>query len=168
MNIPTPQKMMEDGVHFGHQTRHWHPKMAKFIYTKHSNLHIIDLFKTQEKLKEAADFLKSVASKGERIIFIGTKPQCKEAIEIEAKKCGALHVTERWFGGTLTNFKEIKSNRDKLVNYKSKLEKGEYNNLTKKERLLISREIEKLDINFGGLVGLNSMPGAVFVVDARR
>lgn len=166
--VPTPKQMLDAGVHYGHQTKHWHPNMEKYIYTKASGIHVIDLLKTHEALSKAADDLKAFAQQGKRIIFIGTKPQSKETVEIEAKRSGALYVTERWIGGTLTNFDEIKKNRDKLVSLKSKLESGEFDKLTKKERLLISREIEKLTINFGGLLGLTEQPAAVFVVDGRR
>lgn len=168
VKIPNPQEMLDAGVHFGHQSKHWHPRMEKYIFKKHSGIHVVDLYKTEEKLKTAVDFVTKVASTGKRIIFVGTKPQSKETIEIEAKRSGALFVTERWLGGTLTNFKALKENRDKLVTMKTKMEKGDYKDLTKKERLMISREIEKSEINYGGLVGLSEQPGLVFVVDARR
>ena len=168
MTIPTPEEMLKAGVHFGHQKKHWHPGMKMFIHSTYSNVHVLDLFKTEKKLVEAMEFLRSVAAKGQRIIFVGTKPQCKEAIEVAAKESGALYVTERWFGGTLTNFNGIKKNRDKLIELKKKLEERFSEDLTKKERLLISREIEKLEKNYGGLIGLSSLPGAVYIVDARR
>lgn len=170
MNIPKPsaQELLEAGVHFGHQSRRWHPKMAKFIHKKHSSIHVIDLFKTLECLDVALNYLYNVASEGKKVIFVGTKDQVKETIEIEAKKSGALYVTERWFGGTLTNFDEIRTNRNKMLDLKKKMEEGYFDKHTKRERLLITREIEKLELNYGGLVGLTEQPGALFVIDPRK
>ena len=168
IKIPTPEELLQAGVHFGHQKKHWHPKMAEFIYTTHQKVHIIDLFKTYEQLEKAAKKAYSVAREGKKIIFVGTKPQSKDLVKEEALRCGALYVTERWIGGTLTNFDEIKRNRDKLVEYKKGLEEGKYKDLTKKERLMIKRKADKLEVAYGGLVGLTSLPGLLFVVDARR
>lgn len=166
--VPTAEEMLAAGVHYGHKSRHWHPKMKKYIHSSHENVHIIDLYKTQQKLQEAMEFLVDTAKSGKRVIFIGTKDQCRETVEIEAKNSGALFVTERWFGGTLTNFEQIKKNRDELVALKKQMEEYGFKDSTKKERLLISRKIEKLEKMHGGLVGLNSMPGAIVVIDARR
>lgn len=166
--VPTAEEMLSAGVHYGHKSRHWHPKMKKYIHSSHDNVHIIDLYKTQDKLKEAMEFLVDTAKSGKRVIFIGTKDQCRETVEIEAKNSGALFVTERWFGGTLTNFEQIKKNRDELVELKKKMQEDGFKDSTKKERLLVSRKIEKLEKMHGGLVGLNNMPGALVVIDARR
>lgn len=166
--IPQAKDLLEAGVHFGHQTRRWHPKMAKYIHKKHSGIHVIDLFKTKELLEEAVKLVYSLAKEGKKIVFVGTKEQVKEAVEIEAKRSGALFVTERWFGGTLTNFGGIGKNRDKMLDLKEKMADGSFKSNTKRERLLISREIEKLDINYGGLVGLKEQPGAIYIVDPRK
>jgi small subunit ribosomal protein S2 len=166
--VPTAEEMLAAGVHYGHKSRHWHPKMEKYIHTNHNGVHIVDLYKTREALQKAMEVLFETAKLGKRIIFVGTKEQCKQTIETEAKNSGALYITERWFGGTLTNFDEIKRNRDELVTLKKQMEDGGFKDLTKKERLLISRKIEKLEKMHGGLVGLNDTPGAVVVVDARR
>lgn len=166
--VPSAEEMLKAGVHYGHKSRHWHPKMKQYIHSSYNKVHIIDLYKTQQKLEEAMQFLVDVAKSGKRIIFVGTKDQCRETLEIEAKNSGALFITERWFGGTLTNFDQIKKTRDELVDLKKKMEENAFGELTKKERLLISRKIEKLEKMQGGLVGLNSMPGALVVIDARR
>jgi len=142
--------------------------MEPYIYTVKKNIHIIDLEQTEDLLKKACDFLYEVAKNGGQIIFVGTKKQAREIIENEAKRCGALYVTERWLGGTLTNFRIIKKNIDKLLGLKSKRVAGELDKYTKKERLLIDREIEKLEKYIGGIVALKGNPSAVFVVDPRR
>jgi len=166
--VPSAEEMLKAGVHYGHKSRHWHPKMKKYIHSSYNKVHIIDLYKTQQKLKEAMQFLVDTAKSGKRVIFVGTKDQCRETLEIEAKNSGALFVTERWFGGTLTNFDQIKKARDELVDLKKKVKENAFAKLTKKERLLISRKIEKLEKMHGGLVGLNNMPGALVIIDARR
>ena len=165
---PKIDQLLEAGVHFGHQVRRWHPKMEPYIFSVKKNVHIIDLEQTEELLKKACDFLFETAKNGGQIIFVGTKKQAREIIQIEAKRCGALYVTERWIGGTLTNFRVIKKNIDKLLSLKSKRISGELDKYTKKERLLIDREIEKLEKYIGGIVSLKGNPSAVFVVDPRR
>jgi len=167
-NIPTPEEMLEAGLHFGHQIRRWHPSMEPYIYSKQNNIHVLDLFKTQEKLKQACEFLYQVAKKGEPIVFIGTKKQAQELIKEKATAAKAMYVTNRWLGGTLTNFSVIKKNIDKLKDLIKKMETGEFNHYTKKERLLIDREIARLENNVGGIVGLNKVPSAVFIVDVKR
>lgn len=142
--------------------------MAKFIHKKHASIHVIDLFKTLECLDAALKYIYEVAAEGKKIIFVGTKDQVRETIEIEAKRSGALYVTERWFGGTLTNFDEIRTNRSKMLDLKRKMEEGYFDKHTKRERLLITREIEKLELNYGGLVGLTEKPGVLFIVDPRK
>ncbi len=167
-NTPTIEELFDAGVHFGHQVRRWNPKMAPYIFDVRKNIHIIDLEKTEELLKKACEFLYETAKKGEQIIFVGTKKQASELIKLEARRCGALYVTDRWLGGTITNFRVIKRNIDKLVNLKRKREEGEFAKYTKKERLLIDRDIEKLENSVGGLVSLKGAPGAVFVIDTKR
>jgi len=142
--------------------------MEPYIYTVRKNIHIIDLEQTEELLKKAADFLFETAAQGGQIIFVGTKRQASELIKKEAERCGALHVTQRWLGGTITNYRVIKKNIDKLVEYMRKREVGEFDKYTKKERLLLDREIDKLQASVGGLIGLSGKPAAVFVIDAKR
>ncbi len=165
---PKIEELLEAGVHFGHQVRRWHPKMEPYIFGVKKNIHIIDLEQTEKLLKEASEFLYEIAKKGEQIVFVGTKKQAREVIENEAKRCGALFVTERWIGGTITNFKVIKKNIDKLLSLMKRREEGDLEKYTKKERLFIDREIEKLQRNIGGIVAMKGTPGALFVIDAKR
>ncbi|HXK52864.1 30S ribosomal protein S2 [Candidatus Nomurabacteria bacterium] len=166
--LPKVEDLFSAGVHFGHQVRRWNPAMSEYIYDTRRNVHIIDLQKTHAKLEEACDYLYDLASKGEKIIFVGTKRQAKEMLEVEAKRCGALFVSERWLGGIITNFQEVKKNIDRFLMHIRKMESGEYQSYTKKERLLIERKIEKLRKAIGGLVGLHSSPAALFVIDSKR
>lgn len=168
-NVPTIEELISAGVHFGHQVKRWHPSMEKYIYTAKRNIHIIDLEETEKLLKEAADFLYQLAKDGKKVIFVGTKKQARDIIENEAKNAGAMYVTERWLGGTITNFEIIKKNNiDKMIDLKSKMEKGEFDHYTKKERLLIDREIERLERYVGGLAEMKKMPDVLVVVDSRR
>lgn len=162
------EELFDAGVHFGHQIKRWNPNMEKYIFAQRSGIHIIDLDSSHEGLKSAADFLYEVASKGDQIIFVGTKRQAREIVEVEAKRAGSLFVTERWLGGTITNFDIISKNMTKLTDYLKKREEGEFEKYTKKERLLLDREIQKLQNSVGGIVGFNGKPGAVFVVDSKR
>ncbi len=166
--LPKVEQLLEAGVHFGHQVRRWNPKMEPYIYSSRNNTHIIDLEQTEKGLKEAADFLYEVAKKGGQIILVGTKKQAREIITLEAKRAGALYVAERWLGGTLTNYKVIRKNADKLLSFLRRRDSGDLASYTKKERLLIDREIEKLEKYYGGIVTLRGMPQAVFVVDIKR
>ena len=167
--LPKIEDLLNAGVHFGHQVKRWDPNMEPYIYTVKKNIHIIDLEETERLLKEAADFLYKTARKGGKIIFVGTKKQAREIIQIEAKRSGSLYVNERWLGGTITNFSVIKKNNiDKLIELKRRRESGELAKYTKKERLMIDREIEKLERYVGGIESLNDLPVALFVVDARR
>ncbi len=166
--LPKIEDLLDAGVHFGHQIRRWHPNMEPFIFTQRKGIHIIDLEITHEKLKEAADFLYEIALKGGQIIFVGTKRQAKDIIELEAKRCGALYVTERWIGGTITNYRVIRKNMDKLLELMRKKEEGEFDIYTKKERLLIDRQIAKLQLSVGGIVNLQGRPDALFIIDGRR
>ena len=168
MKIPTINQLFEAGVHFGHQVRRWHPTMEQYIYTSKNGIHIINLEKTSEKLEEASKYLHGVAKKGGKVIFVGTKKQSRDIVELEAKRCGAFYVTDRWLGGTMTNIEVIKKSIKKLVSHKNGRETGEFDKYTKKERLMIDREIEKLDKKVGGLVGMSDRPMALFVIDPRR
>lgn len=166
--VPTIKDMIEAGVHFGHQVKRWNPRMEKYIYTVNKGVHIIDLEQTEELLGKACEFLFNEASKGNTIVFVGTKRQSKEIIEKEAKRCGAMYVTERWVGGTITNLETIRKNIDKLLDFLKGREEGTYAKRTKKERLLIDREIEKLEKAYGGIVNMKKEPNVLFVIDPKR
>jgi small subunit ribosomal protein S2 len=168
VKTPKIEELLAAGVHFGHQVRRWYPKMEKYIYTVKKNIHIIDLEQTEANLKEAVEFLYETAKNGGQVILVGTKKQARDIIEIEAKRSGALFVTERWIGGTVTNFKVIKKNIDKLLSLIKRKEAGELEKYTKKERLLMDREIEKLQRYVGGIVSLKGVPSAVVVIDTKR
>ncbi|MFH1565955.1 MAG: 30S ribosomal protein S2 [bacterium] len=166
--IPTPEEMLEAGVHFGHQVRRWHPTMAPYIYGKKSNIHILDLFITQKKLQEACEFLYKKAKAGETILFAGTKRQAQDIIKENAKECGALYMTNRWIGGTITNFSEIKRNIERLKNLTNQKKEGELSHYTKKEQLLIDREIKKLEFMVGGIAKMKKIPTVIFIVDVKK
>lgn len=166
--VPKIEELIEAGVHFGHQIRRWHPKMETYIYTVSKNIHIIDLEDTERLLKEACEFLFKQASEGKKIVFVGTKKQSKEIIQSEATRSGAMFVNERWIGGTITNFPTIKKNLDKLIKYMRGKETGEFDKYTKKERLLIDRETEKMNLVYGGILNLTETPDVLFVIDPKR
>lgn len=167
--IPSIEELLDAGVHFGHQVKRWHPRMEPYIYTVRRNIHIIDLEQTERLLKEACDFLYNEAKKGSKIVFVGTKKQARDTIGAEAQRSGAMYIMERWLGGIITNLSVIKKNNiDKLLDLKRKRERGELQKYTKKERLLIDREIERLERFVGGIVRMNSAPDVMFVIDAKR
>lgn len=155
-------------MHFGHSVNKWNPKMEPYIYAAKQGVHILDLDQTAKMLKDAGEYLFDVASKGGQIIFVCTKKQVAQIAKDQALRCGAMYMNERWIGGTITNFKVIKKSVDKLVSLRKKRNNDELGMYTKKERLLIDREIERLERFFGGVVGLKGEPQAVVVVDARR
>ena len=166
---PTIEQLLDAGVHFGHQVKRWHPNMEPYIYTVKRNIHIIDLEQTERLLKEACEFLYETAKKGGKIVFIGTKKQARDIVGIEAKRAGAMYIMERWLGGIITNLAVIKKNNiDKLLELKRKKEKGELAKYTKKERLLIDREIERLERFVGGITMMTAAPDVLFAVDAKR
>ena len=165
---PTIEQMFKAGLHYGHQTRRWHPAMENFIHSKKSDTHIIDLQKTSDALKKACEVVYEVGKKGDSIILVATKDQHKKLTIETAKEHGVYYVCERWLGGILTNFTEMLKNRGKLVTLKEGLETGAFVNYTKKERLMMQREVTKLELLNGGLVGLQKLPGAVFVVDCKK
>lgn len=164
----TLEGLLEVGCHFGHQAKRWHPKMEPYIYTVRNGVHIFDLAKTKKGLEKAATFAKATAAKGDKIVFIGTKRQTDGIIKEEAIRCDMPYVSQRWLGGTITNWNQIKKSIDKLIEMKEKKEKGEYEKYTKKENILINREISRLEKFFGGLVGLEELPTAIFVVDCKK
>jgi len=168
MAQPQLQDLLEAGVHFGHQTRRWNPKMRRFIFAERSGIYIIDLQKTLRQIQKAEELLKSVVLKGEGVLFVCTKKQLKATVQIEAANCGAFWVTERWLGGMLTNFQTIKKQIRRLRELEQGSQEGDFENYTKKEKLLFEREREKLSRNLEGIKGMGRLPGALFVVDAKK
>ena len=168
MSVISMKQLLEAGVHFGHQTRRWNPKMKRFIFTERNGIYIIDLRKTVKKVEEAYFFMRDVAMDCKPILFVGTKKQAQESIETEAKRCGQFYVSNRWLGGMLTNFKTIRSRISRL-NYIEKMEEtGDINLLPKKEVIKLMHEKEKLEKNLGGIRNMQDTPGAMFVVDPRK
>jgi small subunit ribosomal protein S2 len=164
----TVKQLLEAGAHFGHQTSHWNPKMKNFIFTQRNGIHIIDLEKTVTMLSAACTFLEETAAKGQTILFVGTKKQAHDIIEEEAKRCGAFFVNLRWLGGMLTNFSTIQSRIDYLVRLEDRKNKGELENLPKKERGKIDEEIERLNRRMGGFKEMTALPGAIFLIDPTK
>lgn len=162
------QELLEAGVHFGHQVRRWNPKMQKFIFGARDGVHIINLEDTVIKLEEAYDFVRKIAENGGTMIFLGSKKQARGITLAEAQKAGAMHISERWIGGLLTNFEQTSKNIKKLKDLIAKKETGEFATRTKKELLLIDREISKLERFYGGVRDLEKMPDALFIIDVRR
>jgi small subunit ribosomal protein S2 len=162
------KELLESGVHFGHQTKRWNPKMKPFIFDARNGIHIIDLSKTLTQLEAACDFLASVVGKGERILFVGTKKQAQQAVKEIAKDCGQLHVTERWLGGTLTNYTTIKRSIGRLKEIEKMEADGSINQFVKQEQSVIRREAARLMKYFDGIRAMDKYPGAVFVVDIKR
>ncbi|MFH0864492.1 MAG: 30S ribosomal protein S2 [Candidatus Gottesmanbacteria bacterium] len=160
--------LLEAGCHFGHQVPRWNPRASSFIYTSRDNIHIIDLVKTKSGLETAAEFIKSIASQGQRIIFVGTKRQAKAVVKEESKRVGANYLITRWLGGLLTNWDQIKKNIDKLASMKKEQSSGGWANFTKKEQLLKEREMTKLEGLYGGIADLTSIPSVLFLVDIRK
>lgn len=161
----TMKEMLDAGVHFGHQTQRWNPKMKNYVYTARGGIHIIDLQKTVVRANKAAEFVKEVAANGGRLIFVGTKKQAIEPVTEAAQRCGQFYVTKRWLGGMLTNFETIKSSIDRLRRIDQMREKGEMNFLTKKERARLEKEALKLSEYLNGIRDMKEMPSAMFVVD---
>ena len=161
-------QMLEAGVHFGHQTRRWNPKMQTYIFTEKNGIHIIDLRKTLDRLQAAQKAVRGVVLRGERVLFVCTKKQLRPIVEQEAQRCGAFFVTERWLGGMLTNFQTIRNRIRRLKELERGQEENAFEFYTKKERLLLERERLRLDKYFSGVKDMGRLPGAVFVVDAKR
>ncbi|WP_413612812.1 30S ribosomal protein S2 [Bdellovibrio sp. HCB-110] len=161
----TMKEMLDAGVHFGHQTQRWNPKMKPYVYTARGGIHIIDLQKTVVRANKAAEFVKEVAANGGRLIFVGTKKQAIEPVQEAAAKCGQYFVTKRWLGGMMTNFETIKSSIDRLRRIDTMKEKGEFNYLTKKERAKLEKEYLRLTDFLSGIRDMKEMPSAMFVVD---
>ena len=168
MAQPQIQDLLEAGVHFGHQTRRWNPKMRRFIFAERSGIYIIDLQKTYKQILVAQELLKSVVLKGEGVLFVCTKKQLKATVQAEAANSGSFWVTERWLGGMLTNFQTIKKQIRRLKDLEDGAAEGDFENYTKKEKLLFEREREKLLRNLEGIKNMARLPGALFIVDAKK
>ncbi|MCT4595613.1 MAG: 30S ribosomal protein S2 [Anaeromicrobium sp.] len=168
MSVISMKQLLEAGVHFGHQTRRWNPKMAPYIFTERNGIYIIDLQKTVKKVEQAYDFVKEVAANNEKVLFVGTKKQAQEAIEQEAKRSGMFYVNQRWLGGMLTNFKTIRKRIDRLHALIKMEEEGKFDVLPKKEVIKLKHEQEKLEKFLGGIKDMNELPGMIFVVDPRK
>jgi small subunit ribosomal protein S2 len=169
LSTPVSMKaLLEAGVHFGHQTRRWNPKMRKFIFSERNGIHIIDLQQTVDRLEAACDFVRDMVANGGTILFVGTKRQAQETIEAEAKRCGMPYVTTRWLGGTLTNFATIQGRIDYLVRTEDAKARGEMDYLAKKERLKQEEELARLNRYLGGIKAMTALPGAIYIVDTTK
>lgn len=168
MAVVSMKQLLEAGVHFGHQTRRWNPKMASYIYTERNGIYIIDLQKTVKKLEEAYSFVRDLAASGETLLFVGTKKQAQEAIREEAERVGMYYVNARWLGGMLTNFKTMRTRVDRLNQLHKMQEDGTFAMLPKKEVAKLNLEIEKLEKYLGGVKNMKKLPGALFIVDPRK
>jgi small subunit ribosomal protein S2 len=165
--IPSLVEMLQAGMHFGHRTSRWHPKMKRYIFGARSGMHIINLEETQKQLEEALEFLKGIAARGGVVLFVGTKTQAKDLVKKHAESVGMPYVTERWLGGTLTNFKQIRETLKRFKMLKDQRDKGELRKYTKKEQLMLAREIAEMETKIGGIQNVTRVPEALFVVDVR-
>ena len=168
MSNLTTKELLEAGVHFGHLTRKWNPKMAPFILMEENGIHLIDLNKTISKLEDAKSAVKNIVKSGKKVLFVATKKQAKELVAEEAKRVNMPFVTERWLGGMLTNFATVRKSIKKMQNFEKMSQDGTYQNISKRERLMIDREKIKLEKLLGGIADLNRIPSALFIVDSKR
>ena len=168
MAVVSMKQLLEAGVHFGHQTRRWNPKMAKYIFTERNGIYIIDLQKTVKKLDEAYNFVRDTAANGGGILFVGTKKQAQESIRDEATRCGMHFVNARWLGGMMTNFRTIRKRIDRMDQLKAMQEDGTFEMLPKKEVVKLQLEMEKLDKYLGGVKNMQKLPAAIFIVDPHK
>ena len=168
MAVVAMKQLLEAGVHFGHQTKRWDPKMAEYIYQARNGIHIIDLQKTSKKIDEAYNFIKEISEEGKDVLFVGTKKQAQECIKEAAEKSGMFYVDQRWLGGTLTNFKTIRKRIERLNQLEKMQEDGTFDVLPKKEVAGLKNEMEKLENNLGGIKEMTKLPGALFVVDPKN
>ncbi|MFQ6045209.1 MAG: 30S ribosomal protein S2 [Gemmatimonadales bacterium] len=166
--MPELQELLEAGVHFGHQTRRWNPKMRRFIFAERSGIYLIDLQKTVGQIQKAQDLMRDVVLRGDNVLFVCTKRQLNQIVRAEAERCGAHWVTERWLGGTLTNFSTIKKQIRRLKDLEQGQDDGSFEFLTKKERLHVERERQKLNRNLEGIKNMSRLPGTLFVVDSKK
>ena len=168
MAVVAMKQLLEAGVHFGHQTRRWDPKMAEYIFQARNGIHIIDLQKTSKKLDEAYAFLKEQAEEGKTVLFVGTKKQAQECVKEAAEKCGMYYVDQRWLGGMLTNFDTIRARVQRLKDLEKMQEDGTFDVLPKKEVILLKKEMSKLERNLGGIKEMEKLPGVIFLVDPKK
>ncbi len=168
MAVVAMKQLLEAGVHFGHQTRRWDPKMAEYIFQARNGIHIIDLQKTSKKLDEAYAFIKEQVEEGKTVLFVGTKKQAQECVKEAAEKCGMYYVDQRWLGGMLTNFGTIKTRIKRLKDLEKMQEDGTFDVLPKKEVILLKKEMEKLEKNLGGIKDMEEMPGVIFLIDPKK
>ncbi len=168
MSVVAMKQLLEAGVHFGHQTRRWDPRMAPYIFTARNGIYIIDLQKTAKKIDEAYAVLKNIIDEGKTVIFVGTKKQAQECVKEEAERCGMYYVNQRWLGGMLTNFKTIRKRVNRLKELETMSTDGTFDVLPKKEVIGLKKEMEKLETNLGGIKEMTEVPGAMFVVDPKK
>ena len=168
MSVISMKQLLEAGVHFGHQTRRWNPKMAPYIFTERNGIYIIDLQKTVKKVEDAYNFVREIAGEGQTMLFVGTKKQAQEAVKEEAERCDMYFVNERWLGGMLTNFQTIQKRINRLRELEGMEEKGLFDVLPKKEVITLRHEMERLQKFLGGIKNMNKLPGALFVIDPRK
>jgi small subunit ribosomal protein S2 len=168
MSVVTMKSLLESGVHFGHQTKRWNPKMARFIFSQRNGIHIIDLQKTSACIVEAYDAVRAVVKQGKTVLFVGTKKQAQQAIETEAKRCGMPYINNRWLGGMLTNFTTIKKSIATLKKIEKMEIDGTFDSLTKKEVSLLTKQKIKLEKNLGGIKDMKDLPGALFIIDTKK
>ena len=168
MAVVSMKQLLEAGVHFGHQTRRWNPKMARFIFTERNGIYIIDLQKTVKKMDEAYNFVRDLAAEGGKVLFVGTKKQAQESIKNEAERCNQFYVNERWLGGMLTNFQTIEKRVKRLKSLEKMAEDGTFEVLPKKEVTLLKHEMDKLQKYLGGIKDMKKLPSALFVIDPRK
>ena len=165
---PLVKQLLDAGVHFGHQTKRWNPKMKPFIFGRRSGIYVIDLQKTERQLASACDVVEDVAARGQLVLLVGTKKQAKVVIEEQAARCGMPYVTTRWLGGTMTNFETIKRNIDRLLTLRKQQAEGYLDRLPKREAIRMRRELEKLQVHLSGLVSLDRLPSCLYVIDPKR
>ncbi len=168
MSVVSMKQLLESGVHFGHQTRRWNPKMSQYIFTERNGIYIIDLQKTVKKLEEAYKFVRELSENGESVLFVGTKKQAQDSVKEEAIRAGAYYVNARWLGGMMTNFTTIRHRIDRLKQLRTMEEDGTFDLLPKKEVIKLKHEIEKLEKFLGGIKDMKKLPGALFIVDPRK
>lgn len=168
MAIISMKQLLEAGVHFGHQTRRWNPKMSRYIFTERNGIYIIDLQKTVKKVEEAYNFVRELATEGKTMLFVGTKKQAQDSVKEEAERSGMFFVNQRWLGGTLTNFGTIRKRIERLHELERMQEDGTFDVLPKKEVIQLKKEMERLEKFLGGIKGMKSLPGALFIIDPRK
>lgn len=168
MAVVSMKQLLEAGVHFGHQTRRWNPKMAKYIFTERNGIYIIDLQKTVKMMEEAYNFVRELAEQGGSLLFVGTKKQAQDAVQEEAERCGMFYVNHRWLGGTLTNFQTIRKRIERLHQLEEMEQDGTFDVLPKKEVVLLRKEKERLEKFLGGIKNMKKLPDAVFIIDPRK